>query len=104
MSNEKPAGQRTVATNRKARHEYFIEDTFEAGISLTGTEIKSVRAGKVSLQEGFVMVKDGEAWLQGVPFYVDERAIVPRSFIAELLADGSIDPWLSGQTREVLDL
>ena len=45
-----------------------------------------------------------EAWLQGVPFYVDERAIVPRSFIAELLADGSIDPWLSGQTREVLDL
>ena len=45
-----------------------------------------------------------EAWLAGVPFYVDERAIVPRSFIAELLADGSIDPWLSGQTREVLDL
>jgi ribosomal protein L3 glutamine methyltransferase len=45
-----------------------------------------------------------EAWLQGVPFYVDERAIVPRSFIAELLADGSIDPWLSDATRKVLDL
>ncbi|MEJ5988967.1 50S ribosomal protein L3 N(5)-glutamine methyltransferase [Ramlibacter sp. PS3R-8] len=45
-----------------------------------------------------------EAWLQGVPFYVDERAIVPRSFIAELLADGSIDSWLSDQTRKVLDL
>lgn len=45
-----------------------------------------------------------EAWLQGVPFYVDERAIVPRSFIAELLADGSIDHWLSDQTRNVLDL
>ncbi len=45
-----------------------------------------------------------EAWLQGVPFYVDERAIVPRSFIAELLADGSIDPWLSERTRHVLDL
>lgn len=45
-----------------------------------------------------------EAWLQGVPFYVDERAIVPRSFIAELLADGSIDPWLSDRTRRVLDL
>ncbi|ACM33350.1 50S ribosomal protein L3 N(5)-glutamine methyltransferase [[Acidovorax] ebreus] len=45
-----------------------------------------------------------EAWLQGVPFYVDERAIVPRSFIAELLADGSIDDWLSDQTRHVLDL
>lgn len=45
-----------------------------------------------------------EAWLQGVPFYVDERAIVPRSFIAELLADGSIDAWLSENTRRVLDL
>ena len=45
-----------------------------------------------------------EAWLQGVPFYVDERAIVPRSFIAELLADGTIDPWLSERTRRVLDL
>ena len=45
-----------------------------------------------------------EAWLQGVPFYVDERAIVPRSFIAELLADGSIDGWLSDKTVQVLDL
>jgi ribosomal protein L3 glutamine methyltransferase len=45
-----------------------------------------------------------EAWLQGVPFYVDERSIVPRSFIAELLADGSIDPWLGEHTRKVLDL
>lgn len=45
-----------------------------------------------------------EAWLQGVPFYVDERAIVPRSFIAELLADGDIDGWLSDRTRRVLDL
>lgn len=45
-----------------------------------------------------------EAWLQGVPFYVDERAIVPRSFIAELLADGSIDHWLGEHTQQVLDL
>ena len=45
-----------------------------------------------------------QAWLQGVPFYVDERVIVPRSFIAEVLADGSIDPWLSEQTSRVLDL
>ena len=45
-----------------------------------------------------------EAWLQGVPFYVDERVIIPRSFIAELLADGSIDPWLSEDTQRVLDL
>jgi len=45
-----------------------------------------------------------EAWLQGVPFYVDERSIVPRSFIAELLAEGTIDPWLGEHTRRVLDL
>lgn len=45
-----------------------------------------------------------EAWLQGVPFYIDERAIVPRSFIAELLADGSMDPWLGEHTLRVLDL
>lgn len=45
-----------------------------------------------------------EAWLQGIPFYADERAIVPRSFIAELLADGAIDPWLSERTVRVLDL
>lgn len=45
-----------------------------------------------------------QAWLQGVPFYVDERAIVPRSFIAEIIADGSADAWLSDQTRRVLDL
>ena len=46
----------------------------------------------------------GEAWLQGVPFYVDERAIVPRSFIAELIADGTLDAWLGEHTRRVLDL
>jgi len=45
-----------------------------------------------------------EAWLQGVPFYIDQRAIVPRSFIAELIADGGFDAWLSGDTRQVLDL
>ena len=66
MSEEKKGGPRTVATNRKARHEYFIEDTLEAGVALTGTEIKSVRAGKVALQEGFVMVSGGEAWLHNV--------------------------------------
>ena len=59
-------GPRTVATNRKARHEYFIEETLEAGIALTGTEIKSVRLGRVSLQDGFVLIRSGEAWLMNV--------------------------------------
>ncbi len=54
---------KTIATNRKAHHDYFIEDTFEAGMALTGTEIKSVRAGAVSLRESFATIKDGELWL-----------------------------------------
>ncbi|MGD0248689.1 MAG: SsrA-binding protein SmpB [Candidatus Limnocylindrales bacterium] len=57
--------EKTVAQNRRARHEYSIEDSFEAGIVLTGTEIKSVRAGKVSLAEAYARIDDGEAWLIG---------------------------------------
>ncbi|MGC8634354.1 MAG: SsrA-binding protein SmpB [Candidatus Limnocylindrales bacterium] len=57
--------EHTVTINRKARHEYSIEDTVEAGIVLTGTEIKSVRAGKVNLQDAYARVERGEAWLIG---------------------------------------
>ena len=57
--------EKTVALNRKARHEYSIEDSFEAGIALTGTEIKSIRAGKVSLADAFARIDGGEAWLIG---------------------------------------
>jgi len=55
--------QKTIATNRKARHDYFIDETHEAGIVLTGTEIKSVRAGRVNLRDSYVQIKDGELWL-----------------------------------------
>ena len=55
----------TVAVNRKARHDYLITDTFEAGLVLTGTEIKSVRAGKVNLMGAYARVERGEAWLIG---------------------------------------
>ena len=54
---------RTVATNRKARHDYFIDETYETGIVLTGTEIKSVRAGRVNLRDSYAQVKNGELWL-----------------------------------------
>jgi SsrA-binding protein len=57
---------KVIATNRKARHEYQFHDTFEAGLALLGTEIKSIRAGRVSLQEGFVLFEGGEAWLVDV--------------------------------------
>ena len=56
----------TIAVNRKARHDYTIEDTFEAGLVLRGTEIKSVRAGKINLGESYARIEHGEAWLVGV--------------------------------------
>ena len=55
----------TVALNRKARHNYLITDTFEAGLVLTGTEIKSIRAGKANLSDAYARVEKGEAWLIG---------------------------------------
>jgi SsrA-binding protein len=59
-------GRKVVASNRKARHDYHIEDTYEAGIVLTGTEVKSLRAGRASLVDGFASVSNGEMWLEGV--------------------------------------
>jgi SsrA-binding protein len=65
MTAESAAGPKTIAVNRKARHEYHVDDTFEAGIVLTGTEIKSIRDGKVNLAEAYARVERGEAWLVG---------------------------------------
>jgi SsrA-binding protein len=59
-------GQKVVASNRKARHDYHIEDVFEAGLVLTGTEVKSLRAGRASLIDGFATIDGGEAWLENV--------------------------------------
>lgn len=58
-------GEKTklIAQNRKARHDYLIEDTVEAGLALSGTEVKSCRGGKVNLSEAYAQIKDGEAWL-----------------------------------------
>jgi SsrA-binding protein len=55
-----------VANNKKARHDYFIEETYEAGIVLTGTEMKSVRAGKVSIKESYAEIRDGEVFILGM--------------------------------------
>jgi SsrA-binding protein len=59
-------GKKIIASNRRARHDYTIEDTVEAGLVLTGTEVKSLRAGRASLVDGFGQITDGEAWLHGV--------------------------------------
>ena len=62
----KETGRKLVAQNKKARHDYHIVDTYEAGLVLTGTEVKSLRAGRASLVDGFAAVNDGEAWLHNV--------------------------------------
>ncbi|MGX5681405.1 SsrA-binding protein SmpB [Schumannella luteola] len=59
-------GQKVVASNRKARHDYLIEDTYEAGLVLTGTEVKSLREGRASLVDGYGFIDGGEAWLDAV--------------------------------------
>jgi len=63
---QKKTGNRTVAQNRKAFHDYFVEDRFEAGISLAGTEVKSIRAGTLNLKDSFCVVKDGEIFVHGM--------------------------------------
>ena len=59
-------GRKVVATNRKARHDYTIEDTYEAGLVLTGTEVKSLRQGRASLVDGYAYIDDGQAYLDAV--------------------------------------
>jgi SsrA-binding protein len=59
-------GRKLVAQNRRARHDYHVEDTFEAGLVLVGTEVKSLREGRASLVDGYAMVRDGEVWLYNV--------------------------------------
>jgi len=59
----KQMAEKTIVTNRRARREYFIEETYEAGLVLTGSEIKSVRAARVNLQDSYVTIREGEAWL-----------------------------------------
>jgi SsrA-binding protein len=65
-SKQRRPGEEVVATNRKARFDYEIDAEFEAGLVLTGTEVKSLRAGRVTLHEGYVIVRLGEAWLLNV--------------------------------------
>jgi SsrA-binding protein len=71
LAKKPEPGQTVVAQNRKARHNYFIEETFEAGLSLTGTEVKSLRGGRSTIAESYVTAIEGEAWLLNatIPVY-----------------------------------
>jgi SsrA-binding protein len=96
-------GRKVIASNRKARHDYAILDTFEAGIALTGTEVKSLRAGRASLVDAFAQEKDGEIYLYGmhVPEYAQGTWTnhEPRRTRKLLLNRLEIDR-LIGKTRE----
>jgi SsrA-binding protein len=62
----RPTGEKLIADNRRARHDYHLLDRFEAGLVLAGTEVKALREGKTSLQQAYADVREGEAWLHGV--------------------------------------
>ncbi len=96
-------GRRTVATNRRARHDYEIVERFEAGIALTGSEVKSLRGGRASLAESFARVRDGEVWLENmhIPPYEqgEKRGYDPRRTRKLLLHRAEIQR-LIGKTAE----
>ncbi len=98
-----PEGQKTVATNRRARHDHDIEEVFEAGMVLTGPEVKSLRAGRASLMEAYGRVAGTEVWLEGmhVPPYAhaDQRDYDPRRARKLLLHQREIQR-LIGRTAE----
>lgn len=62
----KQQGNRPIAQNKKARHDYFVESTYEAGVELKGTEVKSIRNGRVNLKESYCMIRDGEVFAEGM--------------------------------------
>jgi SsrA-binding protein len=94
--------EETVALNRRARHDYTIDETFEAGIVLTGTEIKSIRAGKANLSDAYARIEHGEAWLIGAhiaPYETGNRYNhEPKRTRKLLLRRSEIDELL-GRTR-----
>ena len=99
----KERGQKVIASNRKARHDYSILDTYEAGLVLQGTEVKSLREGKASLADAFATVDDGEVWLRNVhiPEYTQGTWTnhTPRRTRKLLLHRGEIEK-LIGKTKE----
>lgn len=98
-----PAENRTIATNKKARHDYFIDETFECGIALTGTEVKSLRENRASLRDSFATVRNGEVWLHGVhisPYSHGNRANVDPDRQRKLLLHKKEIRYLIGKTKE----
>jgi len=94
---------RLIASNKKAYHDFFIEETFETGIELTGTEVKSLRENRASLRESFATIRDGEVWLHGVhiaPYSHGNRANVEPDRKRKLLLHKKEIRYLIGKTKE----
>jgi SsrA-binding protein len=79
-SNHDAAGEKTVVSNRKARHDYEILEHFEAGIVLSGAEVKSLRGGRGSLTEAYARLRDGEVWIEGMHIPPYEQASDKRTY------------------------
>ena len=102
-TKKKAESDGTLARNRQASHEYFILETFEAGVELTGTEVKSLRAGRTQLREGYVRVENGEAWLLSVhisPYAEGNRANQDPLRRRRLLIHRREIEYLDGKVRQ----
>ncbi|MFC0444631.1 SsrA-binding protein SmpB [Pseudidiomarina halophila] len=106
MSKSKsPNNSGTIALNKKARHEYFLEDKFEAGIALQGWEVKSIRAGKANISDTYVIIRDGEAYLLGAqiqPLLAASSHVVcdPERSRKLLLKKRELDKLIGASERE----
>ncbi len=95
--------ERHITTNKKAFHDYFVDETFEAGMALTGTEVKSLRENKASLRDCYASIKRGEMWLHGVhiaPYSHGNRGNVDTDRQRKLLLHKKEIRYLLGKTKE----
>jgi SsrA-binding protein len=108
MSPKAHDGEKIVASNRRARHDYAITETYECGIQLTGDEVKSLRGGRASLNEAFARVREGEAWLEGmhIPPYEqgDKKRFQPMRPRKLLLHRREIDHLMQEQQEQRLTI
>ena len=98
-----PREEKVIATNKKAYHDYFVDETFEAGVVLTGTEVKSLRENKTNLRDSFATVRSGEVWLHGVhisPYSHGNRSNVEPNRARKLLLRKAEIRYLQGKTKE----
>lgn len=99
----KESGSRLIANNKKAYHDYFIEDTYEAGIELAGTEVKSMRMGKCSIKESFIRIENGEVFIYGMHISPYEKGNIFNKDplrVRKLLMHKSEINKLIGKTKE----